>query len=384
MALTKNTEKTNKNTNSKYLLGFSLIQEIGPARFKKITQNFNSIEKAWHSSKNQLVKLFGNKIGNKIWNKKNKINLRQEIDIFKKEKVTVISPRYSFKDFSGINSSFFPKKLLEIPSSPFILFVKGNLDLISKKQLAIVGSRRPTHYGKQVIEKLGPEIALSGLIITSGLAMGIDSLAHRIALENEQPTIAVLGSGLSQKILRKSFNYKLSQEIIEKNGLLISEYPPNFEANKFTFPARNRIISGLTLGVLIVEAAEKSGTLITAHHALEQNREVLVVPGNIFSQQSIGTNNLIKQGAEPITSINNIFQTLNWKNSCNHSSQTITEIEFGDKQEKLIYDKLSFDPQPLDKLISKSNLDISSISIKLSIMELKGIIKNVNGGYIRN
>lgn len=384
MVFANNPEKNNKNINSKYLLGFSLIQEIGPARFKKITQTFDSIEKAWDSSKSQLIKLFGDKVGTKIWDRKNKIDLKKEIDIFRKEEVTIISPKHSFKDFSGINSSFFPEKLLEVPSPPFILFVKGDLKLISKNQLAIVGSRRPTHYGKQIIEKLGPEIALSGLIITSGLAMGVDSLAHRIALENEQPTIAVLGSGLGQKVLRKSFNYKLSQEIVEKNGLLISEYPPSFEANKFTFPARNRIISGLALGVLIIEAAERSGTLITARHALEQNREVLVVPGNIFSQQSVGTNNLIKQGAEPVTSINDIFQALNWKNSNNYSSRATAEIEFGDEQEKLIYSKLSFDPQPLDKLISKSDLDISSISIKLSIMELKGMIKNVNGGYIKN
>ncbi len=378
------TEKTNETSNFKYLLGFSLISEIGPARFKKISEHFESIEQAWNSSETKLVKIFGQKISQKIIADRNKINLEQELELLKTENIEVISPKFSFKDFPGINSQYFPQKLQEIHSTPFILFTKGELALLNKNQLAIVGSRRPTHYGRQVIEKIGPEITLSGLVITSGMAMGIDTLAHRTALNNHQPTIAVLGSGLGQKILRKSFNHKLGEEIIEKNGLLISEYPPNFEASKFTFPARNRIISGLSLGVLIIEAAERSGTLITARHAIEQNREILVIPGNIFSEQSIGTNKLIKQGAQPITSANDIFRALNWKISQTNSTEKSSPPILNDDTEKLIYAKLSFDPQPLDKLILKCKLDISLISIKLSMLELRGIVKNVGGGYIRN
>lgn len=369
---------------SKYLLGFSLISEIGPARFKKIEDNFESIESAWNSSLAQLTKILGEKISQKIINSKQKINLDQEWEILQQEKIDIISPKFKFKDFPGINHEQFPSKLAKIHSSPFCLFCLGNLNLLKENQLAIVGSRRPTHYGKQVLERLGPEISLSGFIITSGMAMGIDTLAHRAALDNEKPTIAVLGSGLGGKLLRKSFNHKLGKEIIEKNGLLISEYPPNTEASKFTFPARNRIISGLSLGVLIVEAAERSGTLITARHALEQNREVLVVPGNIFSTQSIGTNNLIKQGAQPTTSVSDILKTLNWKTHSPEENKKQKKLNFSDQEEHLIYEKLSFDPEPLDKLVQKCNLDISSISIKLSIMELKGLIKNINGGYIRN
>jgi len=380
-------EKQKDNSNfekSKFLLGFSLIPEIGPARFQKIVENFDSIESAWNADQDSLEKILGQKTASLFVEHRNKINLENEFQALEVEEIQILSPIFSFKDFSGINSKHFPAPLEEIHSSPFILFAKGNLKLLKEKQLAIVGTRRPTHYGKQVMERLGPEIAYSGLIITSGLAMGVDSLAHRAALNNQKPTIAVLGSGLGKNILKKSFNFRLGEEIIEKNGLLISEYPPNTEASKFTFPARNRIISGLSIGVLIVEAAERSGTLITARHALEQNREVLVVPGNIFSKQSVGTNKLIKQGAQPITSATEIFQILDWKIRSQENPETKKEVEFEDEVERLIYSKLSFEPMPLDKLVKKSGLDISAISIKLSMLELKGLVKNVEGGYIRN
>jgi DNA processing protein len=301
-----------------------------------------------------------------------------------KEEIEMVTPEFNFKDFAGINTEYFPKILSEINSAPFALFAKGNLSLLLEKQLAVVGSRKPSYYGKQALEKIIPEICSSGLIITSGMAMGIDSLAHRQSLDQEKLTIAVLGSGLGQKILKRAFNYRLGQEIIEKNGLLVSEYPPNFEANKFTFPARNRIISGLSLGVLVIEAAERSGTLITARYALEQNREIMAIPGNIFSQQSLGTNKLIKQGAEPVTSANDVFKVLNWKISSSQPLNEVQKISFDDKEEKMIYNKLSFDPQSLDKLVLMCKLDISTISVKLSMMEIKGLVKNTGGGYIKN
>lgn len=371
--------------NSKYLLGFAQIPEIGPVRFEKISKNFNYLEKAWQADLSQLQKILGTKTGEKIYQKIQSINLEKELEALEKEKIEIITPPFKFKDFKGINSEYFPKNLLEINSCPSILFARGNLEILKQKQLAVIGSRRPTYYGKQIIEKILPEVCSSGLIITSGMAMGIDSLAHRQALDNEKPTIAVLGSGLGENVFKKAFNYRLGQEIISKNGLLISEYPPDYQANKFTFPARNRIISGLSLGVLVIEAAEKSGTLITANYALDQNREIMAVPGNIFSQQSLGTNKLIKQGAELITSAKDVFKVLDWKISSNQKlNQKIEKVELQDEIEKIIYNKISFDPQSLDQLVLKTKLDISSISVKLSIMEIRGLVKNTGGGYIRN
>jgi DNA processing protein len=369
----------------KYLLGFTLIPEMGPARFEKISKNFSYIQQAWQADIGKFQKILGNKTGEKIYQKIRSINLEKELEVLAKEKIEIITPPFKFKDFKGINSEYFPKNLTEINACPFSLFARGNLEILKQKQLAVIGSRRPTYYGKQIIEKIIPEICSSGLIITSGMAMGVDSLAHRQALDNEKPTIAVLGSGLSENVLRKAFNYRLGQEIISKNGLLVSEYPPDYQANKFTFPARNRIISGLSLGVLVIEAAEKSGTLITANYALDQNREIMAIPGNIFSQQSLGTNKLIRQGAELITSANDVFKVLDWKISSNQKSNQETEkIELQDEIEKVIYNKLSFDPQSLDQLVLKTKLDISSISVKLSIMEIRGLVKNTGGGYIRN
>jgi DNA processing protein len=358
---------------------------MGPARFEKISKNFSYIQQAWQADIGKFQKILGNKTGEKIYQKIQKIDLEKELEALAKEKIEIITPYFKFKDFKGINFEYFPKNLTEINACPFSLFARGNLEILKQKQLAVIGSRRPTYYGKQIIEKILPEICSSGLIITSGMAMGVDSLAHRQALDNEKPTIAVLGSGLGENVLRKAFNYRLGQEIISKNGLLVSEYPPDYQANKFTFPARNRIISGLSLGVLVIEAAEKSGTLITANYALDQNREIMAVPGNIFSQQSLGTNKLIKQGAELITSANDVFKVLDWKISSNQKSNQETEkIELQDEIEKVIYNKLSFDPQSLDQLVLKTKLDISSISVKLSIMEIKGLVKNTGRGYIRN
>lgn len=369
----------------KYLLSFAQIPEIGPARFEKISKNFDYIQEAWQANIGKFQKILGNKTGEKIYQKIQTVNPEKELETLEKEEIEIITPSFNFKDFKGFNSEYFPKNLLEISACPFVLFVKGNLEIIKEKQLAVIGSRRPTYYGKQIVEKILPEICSSGLVITSGMAMGVDSLAHRQALDNEKPTVAVLGSGLGENVLRKAFNYRLGQEIIFKNGLLISEYPPSFQANKFTFPARNRIISGLSLGVLVIEAAEKSGTLITANYALEQNREIMAIPGNIFSQQSLGTNKLIKQGAELVTSANDVFKVLDWKISNNQkSNQENGKIEFQDEIEKVIYSKLSFDPQSLDQLVLKTKLDISSISVKLSIMEIRGLVKNTGGGYIRN
>jgi DNA processing protein len=373
------------NPGLKYLLGFTLIPEIGPARFDKISKNFDYIQEAWRADIGKFKKILGDKVGEKIYQTIQKINLEKELDVLKKEEIQIITPGFKFKDFEGANCNFFPENLSEINSCPFVLFANGNLEILKQKQLAVIGSRRPTYYAKQIIEKIIPEICSSGLIITSGMAMGVDSLSHRQALDNEKPTIAVLGSGLGENILKKAFNYRLGQEIISKNGLLISEYPPNFQANKFTFPARNRIISGLSLGVLVIEAAEKSGTLITANYALDQNREIMAIPGNIFSQQSLGTNKLIKQGAELITSAKDVFKVLDWKISSNQKlNREIEKIEFQDEVEKIIYTKLSFDPQSLDQLVIKTKLDISSISVKLSMMEIQGLVKNTGGGYIRN
>ncbi|MDA3815556.1 MAG: DNA-processing protein DprA [Patescibacteria group bacterium] len=362
-----------KNSEEKILLGFSLLSNVGTVTFWKLTSQFSNIKEAWNFSEEHLIKAGIKKNAQKVIAQRNKINLDEEYSKLEAEGISILSP--------FLNKKNFPKQLQEISGAPFILYIRGNQELLCKKQLAIVGTRRPTAYGKQVVGKLASQVAQSGFIITSGMAMGIDSLAHQTAIENNQPTIAVLGSGLSHKILNQSFAHKLSQEILASGGAIISEYSPTFEANKHTFPARNRIISGLSLGTLVIEAGEKSGSLITASYALEQNREVFAVPGSLFSSQSLGTNWLIKQGAIPTTNISDINSAFGF------SSEKITEkseIEFENDQEKLIYKTLNHEPMPIDKIAKISKIDQKILSGKLSLMELKGLIKNIGGGFIRN
>ena len=366
---------TNNQEKEKILLGFSLLPNIGPARFKKIIEQLPNILDNWTFNQNHLINAgLSEKQAQEIIFRKTKIDLEKEYLKLKQENIEIISP--------FLNKEDFPKKIQEISGAPFILFIKGKKGIIHKKQLAIIGTRRPTIYGKQVTEKLAKQVTQAGITITSGMATGIDSIAHEIAIENNQPTIAVLGNGLSQKILSRSSSYNLSKKIISSGGVLISEYPPEFEATKFTFPLRNRIISGLSMGIIVIEAGEKSGSLITAKYALDQNREIFAVPGNIFSHQSIGTNHLIKEGAIPVTDINDILSAFGIFPKKENLEKIKNEIT--DPDEKIIYKIINHEPLPLDKIAKISKIDTKIISGKLSLMELKGFIKKIGGGFIRS
>ncbi|MBF2543513.1 DNA-processing protein DprA [Listeria seeligeri] len=199
----------------------------------------------------------------------------------------------------------YPALLKEIYEAPPLLFCKGNIDLLKNEAIAVVGTRRMSEYGRKACHFIGGELTRQNLTIISGLANGIDSEAHKIALQKGGNTIAVLGSGVDNIYPRK--NIQLAKEIIRK-GLLLSEYLPTEEARRWYFPERNRIISGLSLGTVIIEAAERSGSLITADFALEQNRQVFAVPGNIFIDTWKGTNKLIQEGAKLVTNANNIIE----------------------------------------------------------------------------
>lgn len=350
-----------------YIFGFSLILEIGPARFEKITKEFSSPKEAWLAPEKELLeKGVDQKTANLFIQKRKEISLEKEFENFSKR------PYY----FITKKDSLYPSRLKEIKTAPYVLFCYGDIQLLAKKQLAVVGTRMPTSYGKTATEKICQGIINAGLLITSGMANGIDTIAHNVAMEMGSPTIAVLGEGFEQA--RKNFNFKKTMDdIVRSGGLIVSEYHPWARATKFTFPARNRIISGLSLGVLVIEAGEKSGSLITANCALEQNREVFAVPGSIFSSQSIGTNLLIKQGAQLVSSQNDILTALNFMPS---SSKQTTLPQFENETEKTIYSLLTLEPSHIDALAKKCCLDPNNISAILSLMELRGIAKNIGGG----
>ena len=209
----------------------------------------------------------------------------------------------------NFSSDKYPKQLREIYNPPKRIYAIGNIEILNKVGIAIVGSRKATEYGKKVAFRLSKDLSERDIVIISGLAKGIDSYAHIGSLNVQNgKTIAVLGSGI--KVIYPKENIELARQIVRKGGCIISEYPPDDTPNKSNFPERNRIISGLSKGVVIVEASEKSGALITADFALEQGREVFAVPGNIYSTTSVGTNKLIQQGAKLVMCVEDILSEI--------------------------------------------------------------------------
>jgi DNA processing protein len=270
----------------------------------------------------------------------------------------------------------YPQILKESPNPPYIIYIKGRLDLNSMPMIAIVGSRKFTSYGAQIARSFAKELASSGITVVSGMALGIDTFAHRGALDAQGKTIAVLGNSLDDLSIYPRDNFNLSREICN-SGLLLCEYPLETKAGPMTFPARNRIVAGLTLGTLVVEAGEKSGALITAQMALDANRQVFSVPGSIFSSASSGTNSLIKAGAKTVTSVRDILEELNLSDSSARTTQTPKIPE--NKEEEIILKVLSADPLHIDNISKLTKLQTATLSGTLAIMEIKGWVKNIGG-----
>jgi len=314
-----------------------------------------------------------------VWRKR--INEAQIIQELETENIKYIS----------WHNAKYPLLLKQISHPPIILFYKGNLNNFFSQQnyfaLAVVGSRQNTIYAEKVLNFLLPDLIKNNIFIVSGLALGVDALAHQITLQNKGLTMAVLGSGLSRQCFFPSANYYLAQQILENNGLILSEFIPQEPAKRENFPRRNRLLSGLAQGVLIIEAQHKSGSLITAHFALEQGREVLAVPGNIFSNLANGTNKLIQEGAWPVletSDILNIFALNNLSSNKTKQSKKMPSYQPKNESEKIIYNTIKnadllAERLRVDDLILKTKLDSAKINSTLTILELNGAIKNENG-----
>ena len=275
----------------------------------------------------------------------------------------------------NIEDKNYPEILRKIPNPPKVLFWRGKL-LNNETCFAIVGTRRYSSYGKEIAFSIAEDLAEAGLTIVSGMARGIDTFSHKGALEGGGRTIAVLGTGLDEKSIFPRENLKLARKILENGGALISEYPPGAPGMKQNFPERNRIISGMSIGVLVVEANFGSGALITAKWAREQNKKVFAVPGSIYSLNSRGCHFLIKQGAKLVESANDILKELNLPCLNLKFKQ---EIKGETKEESLILEVLRKEPLDIDKIIEKTNLSPSIILTTLAIMEIKGKVKNLGG-----
>ena len=277
---------------------------------------------------------------------------------------------------ANIESKEYPESLRKIPNPPKDLYYKGSLLQTEMNCFGIVGTRRYSTYGKQVALEIAGDLAEAGLTIVSGLAPGIDTFAHQATLERKGKTIAVLGTGLDEKSIYPKSNLKLSREIVENGGCLISEYPAGTRGAQFTFPQRNRIISGLSMGILVVEAKKKSGALITADYASRQNKKIFAVPGPIYSSNSKGCHALIRKGAVLIENGNDILTELN---IAGIKIARPDEIEGSTKEESSILRALGEGSLYIDKIIEKTRLDASVVSSTLAILEIRGMIKSLGG-----
>ncbi len=353
----------------KYWVTFSGIPGIGRVRISQLKEYFGSLQDAWQAPEGKLKQagLDSRSVDAPV-TLRPRISIDAEMEKLERHRVNVLvcdDPNY-------------PSRLREIHDYPPVLYVRGSLPAEDEHCLAIVGTRRPTVYGRQVTEEIVADLARSGITIISGLARGIDSVAHRAALDAGGRTVAVFGSGLD--IVYPGENAKLAQAIME-HGALVSEYPLGVKPKPENFPLRNRIMSGLSLGVLVVEAGERSGALITAEQALEQNREVFAIPGSILSPASQGTNRLIQEGAKLVRNYADILQELNLTIVVQQAE--IKEFSPANEIESAILEQLSSEPNHIDEICRRSGLTMPEVSSTLSMLELKGIARQVgNMNYV--
>ena len=350
-------------------IGFSLMPGIGPLRFKLLKDYFGSALVAWNVSLQQLRELG---LGEK---------LTQSFDSFRQAfEVKKYSQEWARKEISIITQidSEYPRLLLEIADPPIALYCKGKLPHVAGPWLGVVGTRKPTTYGREITEKIALELAQQGIVIVSGLARGIDAIAHRMAIIAKTPTIAVLGCGVD--IVYPPEHKELYAEIIKTGGAIISEVPPGHTVARGLFPARNRIISGLSLGVIVTEGAEDSGSLITARLALEQGREVFAIPGPITSYLSAGPTKLIKQGAKVVTGVDDILEEFKLTKKQFKNLNNGNSYKGATPQQQTIIDLIAAGTLHFDDIVRNSKLPAAEVGSLLTILELNGVLKNLGEG----
>jgi DNA processing protein len=347
----------------KYWVGFNLVKGIGSARMRMLLENFESPKIAWQSEKKALLSAgLGERIVENLELIRGTDSLEQTWEKILQEKIQVLT----WEDES------YPRRLKEIEQPPPVLYLRGSLIEDDRWAVAVVGTRRITAYGRQITEEIGRNLAHHGVTVVSGLARGVDSVAHLAALNNGGRTLAVMGSGVDQIYPPEHRN--LAEQIIDQ-GALISDYPPGTAPEAANFPPRNRIISGLAQAVVIVEAGEKSGALITAAFAAEQGRQVFAVPGYLYAPQSRGTNQLIQQGAQIFLGSDDLLRSLNMTQK--DLQQTARKVLPADAVEAQLYAMLGREPVHVDDLQIQANLPIEQVSATLTMMELKGLVRQV-------
>jgi DNA processing protein len=351
----------------RYWLGFNLVKGIGPVKFQALLDYYGEAGAAWRAPEDELQRLgIDQRAITALREVQAKVDLAQYAARVAQAGVTLLTWQ----------SPDYPRLLREIPGAPPLLYVAGKLQEMDNWSVAVVGTRRLTPYGRQVTRELVAGLARSNVTIVSGLARGIDAIAHQTALEAGGRTIAVLGSGLES--VYPPEHRGLVQKIVEGGqGAVVSEYPLETMPEARNFPPRNRIISGLSLGVIVVEAGERSGALITTSFAAEQGREVFAVPGNINSRASAGANRLIQEGAKLVTSVEDVLTELNLTMV---TQQVAVQMALPESaEEAALMAHLSPQPAHVDDLAVASGLSSAQVGSTLALMELKGMVQQVGG-----
>lgn len=359
--------------NTESLLVLNAVESLGPVRIRLLVEEFGSPAAVLAQTAGVLrrVKGIGEKIAQNIcaWHKV--FDLDRELALIAAHKAAVLT----YLDAG------YPALLKEIYDPPAVLYVKGALAETDRYAVGVVGSRWASYYGRQTAEKISADLARRGITIVSGMARGIDTCAHRGALAAGGRTIAVLGNGLARCYPPE--NKELMGEI-EKSGAVISEFPMETVPDKRNFPRRNRIISGMALGVVVAEAARRSGALITATHALEQNRTVLSIPGRVGDTTAEGSNDLIKQGAKIVTSVGDVLEEFEYlmpdavKATRREAKEPVIRVNLTPKEET-VYGCVAGEDTPIDVLIEKSGMPAAEVSSLLLSLELKNLVKQLPG-----
>lgn len=350
----------------KYWLGFNLVKGIGPAKVQALLDYYGSLANAWQANEFELYKIGLDKRA-----VANFLQTRHEVDL----DAALAQVQQANIKLLTWETPDYPNYLREIPTPPPLLYLQGDLLEQDRWAVAVVGTRRLTSYGRQVTRDLVAGLVQNNITVVSGLARGIDAVAHKTAVELGGRTLAVLGSGLDA--IYPADNRALAQEITQGHGAIISEYGLGVQPEAKNFPPRNRIISGLSLGVIIVEAGERSGALITTNFALEQNRDVFAVPGNINSPASQGPNKLIQEGAKLVTRVEDVLEELNLHMV---AERTAVQLVLPETAEEIaLYTQLSAQPVHIDDLSRSTGLPTALVSSTLTLMELKGMVQQVGG-----
>ncbi len=356
------------------LVGLNMIPQLTPKRTKRLFARFDTFQAIWDAPRSAFASMFGSAVvGEAIASARSEAAIDEELARAEELGIQIVT----------LVDEEYPVLLREIDDPPMVLYARGALPIDPARSIAIVGTRRGTRYGKMVAGRFASRLAMKGITVISGLAAGIDTAAHQGALDVGGRTVAVCGCGLDYPYPKR--NQPMLAQLV-KDGAALSEYPLGTRPAKWTFPQRNRILAGLSRGVIVVQAPERSGSLITARLALEQGREVFAVPGNITTITSAGTNQLIKDGAKLVETIEDVlieFPDL-WKQQKPAAEPTEEEGPKLAERERLVYDLIGLEPVHVDDIIARADLSPTEASHVLLLLQLEDLIDEVEGGrFIR-